>query len=92
MNLEERKALARRYGLGWEHEVFTVCEKYYPKCCQYHEGFDDALADLLEETGWRAHRRMAGDYPVYGRVHDKNSVHMDGCIPLYAIAPPREAS
>ena len=64
--------------------------------CTYHEGFSDAL-DLLdslpvglrmaavgmEPSGWSGHRRVGR----ISRVHDKNSVHMDGCIPLYAEVP-----
>lgn len=43
MTAEERKAIAMRVK-WWP----PTCHAY-PKCCAYHEGFDDALA-LLQHT------------------------------------------
>lgn len=35
----------------------------------------------LEISGWWGHRR--GPFNEVGRVHNKDTVHMDGCIPLF---------
>lgn len=43
----------------------------------------------MERSGWSGHRR--GVWNELGRVHDKNSVHMDGCIPLYIESAPLPA-
>jgi hypothetical protein len=63
--------------------------------CSYHQGWLDSLEHLLclpvddrmdlmgmERSGYSGHRR-GGTWNDIGRVHDKNSIHMDGCIPLY---------
>lgn len=65
--------------------------------CSYHEGLEDALevvADddllaevlrrgLLHDTEWSCH--FSPDGRRYISFHDKNSVHMNGCIPVYAL-------
>lgn len=48
MTPEERKAIAMRQGE--KQEWASLCERRYPKCCSYHEGFDDALG-MLEQVG-----------------------------------------
>jgi hypothetical protein len=35
----------------------------------------------MEWSGWSGHRR--GPWNEVGRVHDKSTVHMEGCIPFY---------
>ena len=49
----------------------------------------DAVLEALglELVGWSGHVRPDGSF---GRVHDKNSVHMDGCIPLYRLGGSHE--
>lgn len=48
---EERKALAMRVDAAWAKE----CERRYPMCCSYHEGFDAALSLLGEPKTWHAY-------------------------------------
>jgi hypothetical protein len=37
--------------------------------------------DEYVDSGWRCH--PTPDKRGWFKVHDKNSVHMDGCVPLY---------
>jgi hypothetical protein len=48
----------------------------------------DAVIDALglERTGWSCHPSPDGQR--WTRFHDKNSVHMDGCVPTYVLRPP----
>ncbi len=47
MTPEERKAIAMR-----QDSYDQFCRRLYPKCCAYHEGFDDALALLVRRGAW----------------------------------------
>lgn len=29
-------------------QLVGACAKFYPKCCQYHQGWDDALKAMLD--------------------------------------------
>ncbi len=54
MTPEERKAIAMRQAGTGPHGLPNACERLYPNCCAYHEGFDDALA-LLVSNGIPGH-------------------------------------
>lgn len=40
------------------------------------------VADVFDHSGWSGHDTPDGRF---AQVHDKNSVHMDGCVPLYRV-------
>lgn len=57
MTPEERKAIAMRQDTpDWWVECPSVCEERYPRCCAYHEGFDDALGLLVPNATWHPSR------------------------------------
>lgn len=68
MTPEERKAIVMRPGKKWSI-ADPACERLYPKCCTYHEGFDDGL--LISDAKRKAIEELR-DYTlnVILRIHD----------------------
>jgi hypothetical protein len=63
-----------------------VCGALYDDPWHLHvplaDGGHTAVAeDEYVDSGWRCHPTPDGR--GWFKVHDRNSVHMDGCVPLY---------
>lgn len=51
MTPDERKAIAMRQTVPpLSIPQAGICERFYPKCCTYHEGFDAALGLLVRSA------------------------------------------
>lgn len=65
MTPEERKAIAFTLGPGGPFRPDPTCERLYPGCCVYHEGFDDALS-LATDVVYEGRRFYAIEPPEKG--------------------------
>lgn len=70
------------YGYGGE-----VVDHY--EIINWPEVIERVLSAALVDTGWAGHWTPVTPHgaPRFSRVHDKNSLHIDGCVPLFALEP-----